>query len=67
MAERHADQLPPDSLDLASEAGALKDMQARARALAKVLRTLQAEATSAAVARLWADPAYRERISAQFK
>lgn len=67
MAERHADQPPQDSLDLSTEAGALDEMQARAGAPAKVLRTRQAEATSAAVARLWADPTYRERMSARFK
>lgn len=67
MAERHTDQPPPDSLDPATEAGAPDEMQARAGAPAKVLRTRQSEATRAAVARLWADPAYRERIGAQFK
>ena len=67
MAERHADQPPPDSLDLSTEAGAPDEMQARAGAPAKVLRTRQAEATRAAVARLWADPSYRARMSARFK
>lgn len=67
MAERHADKPPPDSPDLV-EAGARDQvLQAEPRTPAQALSERRSRTAKANTARLWADPAYRKRISAQFK
>lgn len=67
MAERHADQPPPDSLDLGPAGARDDDLQAEPRTPAQVPRRRQSEASRAALARCWADPEYRARVSASFK
>lgn len=67
MAECHADQPPPDSLDPATEAGAREDMQARARAPAEVLSEKLYRIGRANAARVWTAPGFRARVSAEFK
>lgn len=67
MAERHADQPPPDSLDLGPAGARDDDLQAEPRAPAQVPRKPRSEASRAALARCWADPEHRARVSARFK
>lgn len=66
MAERHADQPPPDSLDLGPAGARDDDLQAEPRTPARVL-SLQRESSRGHIARVWATPGFRERISAEFK